>query len=34
MEPKLPGHKSEFNEIEPEFLLKAYQFGRLSHGNA
>lgn len=27
MEPKLPGRESEFNEIEPEFLLKAYQLG-------
>jgi leucyl/phenylalanyl-tRNA--protein transferase len=27
MEPKLPGCESEFNEIEPEFLLKAYQLG-------
>jgi leucyl/phenylalanyl-tRNA--protein transferase len=27
MEPKLPGCGSEFNEIDPEFLLKAYQLG-------
>lgn len=27
MEPKLPGCRSEFNEIDPEFLLKAYQLG-------